>query len=81
MPIFLQDLRYGLPTLAVLVHNRVFTPVTILTPAIGIGANTAVFSLLHSLILRPLNVPEPERLVRIFLGRKVLLLRYLIRTI
>src|SRR5579864_50135 len=65
MPIFLQDVRYGLRTL---LHNRVFTAVTILTLAIGIGANTAVFSLLNSLILRPLNVPEPDRLVRIFSG-------------
>ena len=64
MPIFL-DVRYGLRTL---VHNRIFTLVTILTLAIGIGANTAVFSLLNSLILRPLNVPEPDRLVRIFSG-------------
>ena len=65
MPIFLQDVLYGLRTL---VHNRVFTAVTILTLAIGIGANTAVFSLLNSLILRPLNVPEPDRLVRVFSG-------------
>ena len=65
MPIFLQDVLYGLRTL---VHNRVLTTVTILTLAIGIGANTAVFSLLNSLILRPLNVPEPDRLVRIFSG-------------
>ena len=65
MSIFLQDVRYGLRTL---VHNRVFTVVTILTLAIGIGANTAIFSLLNSLILRPLNVPEADRLVRIFSG-------------
>jgi predicted permease len=65
MPIFLQEVRYGLRTL---VHNRLFTAVTLLTLAIGIGANTAVFSLLNSLILRPLNVPEPDRLVRIFSG-------------
>ena len=64
MPIFL-DVRYALRTL---LHHRLFTAVTILTLAIGIGANTAVFSLLNSLILRPLNVPEPQRLVRIFSG-------------
>src|SRR5260370_35233001 len=65
MPAFLQDVRHGLRTL---VHSRGFTAVTIVTLAIGIGANTAVFSLLNSLILRPLNVPEPDRLVSIFSG-------------
>jgi ABC-type antimicrobial peptide transport system permease subunit len=59
-----QDIRYALRTL---LHNRIFAGVTILTLALGIGANTAIFSLLDSLI-RPLNVPEPDRLVRIFSG-------------
>jgi putative ABC transport system permease protein len=64
MPTLLQDIRYALRTL---LRNRIFTLVTILTLALGIGANTAIFGVLNSLI-RPLNVPEADRLVRIFSG-------------
>jgi putative ABC transport system permease protein len=65
MPTLLQDILYALRTL---LHNRIFAGVTILTLALGIGANTAIFGVLNSLV-RPLNVPEPDRLVRIFSGR------------
>lgn len=64
MPTLLQDIRYAFRTL---LRNRIFAGVTILTLALGIGANTAIFGVLNSLI-RPLNVPEPDRLVRIFSG-------------
>ena len=64
MPTLLQDIRYAFRTF---VHNRIFAAVTILTLALGIGANTAIFGVLNSLI-RPLNLPEPDRLVRIFSG-------------
>ena len=64
MPTVLQNIRYALRTL---LHNRIFASVTVLTLAFGIGANTAIFSLLNSLV-RPLNVPEADRLVRIFSG-------------
>jgi predicted permease len=64
MPTLLRDIRYALRTL---IQNRIFASITILTLALGIGANTAIFSLLNSLI-RPLNVPEPDRLVRIYSG-------------
>ena len=55
-----RDARYGLRALR---HNPVFTVVALLTIAIGIGANTAVFSVLNSVLLRPLKYPHSEQLV------------------
>ncbi len=57
---FSQDLRYALRTLA---KNPGFAAVVIVTLALGIGANTAIFSLLDQVLLRLLPVQEPERLV------------------
>jgi predicted permease len=57
---FLADVRYGL---RMLWHNPVFTAVGLLTIAIGIGANAAVFSVVNSVLLKPLNYPASEELV------------------
>lgn len=61
-----QDLRYGLRLLA---RSPGFTLVTLLTLAIGIGANTTIVSVANALLLRPLPVREPATLVRVFSGR------------
>ncbi len=49
-----------------LLKNPSFTAVAVLTLGLGIGANTAMFSLLHALLFRPLPYPDSERLVRVF---------------
>ncbi len=60
LDILLQDLRYTVRTLN---RNRVFTIVSILILALGIGANVAVFSVVNTLLLRPLPFYDPQRLV------------------
>lgn len=57
---FLSDVRYGL---RVLIGNPTFSMVAILTLALGIGANTAIFSVVHAALIRPLPYSQPNRLI------------------
>ena len=60
MSAFLRDVRYGL---RMLVQNPGFTAVAVVTLGLGIGANTAIFSVVRATLLTPLAIPEPERMV------------------
>ena len=60
----LQDIRHGA---RVLCSNPLFSIVTVVTLALGIGANTAMFGIIDTVLLRPLPYPDADRLV---IGRK-----------
>ena len=63
MPTLIADVRYALRMMS---RTPSFAVAAVSVLALGIGANTAIFSLVNAVLLRPLPFEEPERLVRIF---------------
>lgn len=64
LAVLLQDVRHGLRSFR---RNPAFTAVAVLTLALGLGANTAIFAVLYNVVLRPLPYPDAPRLVKVYL--------------
>src|SRR5262252_1305313 len=69
MDIMLQDLRYGIRKLA---KNPGFTAVVVLALALGIGANTAIFSVVNAILLHPLAFKDPGRIAMVWMDNRKL---------
>ena len=63
METLFQDLRFGLPNVA---EGSGIYRVAVIVLALGIGANTAIFSVVNSILLRPLPFQDPEHLVQVW---------------
>ena len=68
MGVLIKDIRYGL---RMLILNPALTAIVVCTLALGIGANSAIFSFVDAILLRPLPVAHPEELVKVNAGHKL----------
>src|SRR5262249_23509156 len=64
MDILLQDIRYGFRKLF---ERPLFTAIAVISVALGIGANTAIFTLVNAVLFKPLPVDDPNRLVALYI--------------
>jgi hypothetical protein len=69
---FASDMRHGFRQLRL---NPAFAALAVATLALGIGANTALFSVVHAILLKPLPYREPERLARVWMDNRRLQMR------